>query len=248
MQQNPVRVFQSIAHPCGYFSDRIACNTVLDPDAPELADLYGFALQHGYRRSGGHVYRPACRQCRACLACRVSTERFRPSRRQKRCLARNNDLTIEIVPASLSAEYFDLYSRYLQARHRDGGMDHALPEDFERFLYTPWSPTRFIEFRDGARLLALAVTDFCSDGLSAVYTFFDPSQAQRSLGSFAILSQIRIALEQGLPFVYLGYWIEGHPKMDYKQDYRPLEVLRKNTWEDLDQARSQPLPDLTVSR
>ncbi len=234
MQRNPIRAFQSVAHPCGYFGERIACNTVLDPDAPELPALYGLALQHGYRRSGGHVYRPNCRHCSACQACRVSTQRFQPSRSQKRCIARNEDLRVHSVPAALTREYFDLYSSYLQARHRDGGMDHALPEDFERFLFTEWSPTRFIEFRDGSGLLALAVTDFCSDGLSAVYTFFDPAQASRSLGSFAILNQIRIAQEQKLPFVYLGYWIEDHPKMHYKRSYRPLEVLRNNAWVDLD--------------
>ncbi len=234
MQQNPVRVFQSVPHPCGYFGDRIARNIVLDPEAPELQDLYGIALVHGYRRSGSHIYRPHCFNCRACQACRVPVQRFRADRSQRRCIAGNADLSITVAPAALTGEYFELYRRYLQARHRDGGMDNAQPDDFERFLYTSWSPTRFIEFRDGPQLAGLAVTDFCSDGLSAVYTFFDPNLSQRGLGSFAILSQIRIAQEQELPYVYLGFWIDGHPKMHYKQRYRPLEVLRDGTWVELD--------------
>ena len=135
--------------------------------------------------------------------------------------------------AAYSEEYFALYRRYLQARHPDGGMDDARPEDFARFLYTAWSPTRFVEFRSGGRLLAVAVTDFCADGLSAVYTFFEPDEHARGLGTFAILSQIRLAAERALPYVYLGFWIARHPKMNYKARFRPLEVLHGNAWTEL---------------
>jgi arginyl-tRNA--protein-N-Asp/Glu arginylyltransferase len=109
-------------------------------------------------------------------------------------------------------------------------MDDARPEDFARFLYTPWSPTRFVEFRDGGRLVALAVTDFCASGLSAVYTFYDPDEHARGLGTFAILSQLRIARESALGYLYLGFWIEGHPKMHYKARFRPLEVMHDGVW------------------
>jgi arginine-tRNA-protein transferase len=163
----------------------------------------------------------------------VPVARFRPDRSQRRCLARNADLAVRIAPAAYTDEYFALYQRYLSARHRDGGMDDARPDDFARFLYTGWSPTRFIEFRRGEHLLGLAVTDFCPSGLSAVYTFFDPDETARGLGTFAILSQIRLARERGLPHVYLGFWIEGHPKMHYKARYRPLEVLRDGGWHEL---------------
>jgi arginine-tRNA-protein transferase len=112
-------------------------------------------------------------------------------------------------------------------------MDDARPEDFSRFLYTAWSPTRFIEFRKDGRLLALAVTDFCAAGLSAVYTFFDPDCSERSLGAFAILSQLRMARAEALPHVYLGFWIDGHPKMHYQARYRPLEVLREGIGTDV---------------
>jgi len=230
MRSDVVRLFQTLPHPCGYFPDRTAQNIVIDPSAPQLPQIYDLAVQRGYRRAGGHVYHPQCNGCRACVACRIPTAAFRPDRSQRRCLARNADLCVRTAPAVYNEEYFALYRRYLRARHPDGGMDDARPEDFARFLYTAWSPTRFVEFRQGERLLAVAVTDFCSIGLSAVYTFFDPDAHARSLGTFAILSQLRLARERGLPHVYLGFWIENHPKMHYKSRYRSLEVLRGNAW------------------
>jgi arginine-tRNA-protein transferase len=238
MRSDVVRLFQTLPHPCGYFAERSAQNIVIDPSAPQLPQIYDLAVQRGYRRAGGHVYHPQCAGCRACVACRVPVDRFQPDRSQRRCLARNADLDVRIVAAGYSEEYFALYRRYLVARHPDGGMDDARPEDFMRFLYTAWSPTRFIEFRDSGRLVAIAVTDFCAAGLSAVYTFFDPEQDARGLGTFAILSQLRLAQEHALPFLYLGFWIDGHPKMHYKTRYRPLEILRDGAWHELASRRS----------
>ena len=238
MRSDVVRLFQTLPHPCGYFAERTAQNIVIDPSAPQLPQIYDLAVQRGYRRAGGHVYHPQCASCRACVACRVPTDRFQPDRSQRRCLSRNADLEVRIVAAAYTEEYFSLYRRYLVARHPDGGMDDARPEDFMRFLYTGWSPTRFIEFRDAGRLVAIAVTDFCAAGLSAVYTFFDPDEHARGLGTLAILSQLRIAREQSLPFVYLGFWIEDHPKMHYKARYRPLEVLRDGIWRELASRRA----------
>ena len=233
MRSDVVRLFQTLPHACGYFAERTAQNLVIDPSAPQLPQLYDLAVLRGYRRAGGHVYYPHCGSCKACVACRVPVARFEPSRSQRRCLARNAGVEIRIVPAGYSEEHFALYRRYLRARHPDGGMDDARPEDFARFLYTGWSPTRFIEVRERDRLVGIAVTDFCAAGLSAVYTFFDPDSDARSLGTFAILTQLRIARAEALPHVYLGFWIEGHPKMDYKSRYRPLEVLREGIWTDL---------------
>ncbi|MFI4969389.1 MAG: arginyltransferase [Lysobacterales bacterium] len=233
MRSDVVRLFQTLPHPCGYFGGRTAQNIVIDPSAPQLPAIYDLAVQRGYRRAGGHVYHPQCGGCRACIACRVPVARFRPDRSQRRCLARNADLAVTLAAAGYTDEYFTLYRRYLGARHPGGGMDDARPEDFARFLYTAWSPTRFIEFRHGGRLLALAVTDFCAAGISAVYTFFDPECEDRGLGTFAILTQLRLAHEKSLAHVYLGFWIEGHPKMQYKARYRPLEVLHEGNWREL---------------
>lgn len=236
MRSDVVRLFQTLPHPCGYFSERTAQNLVIDPSAPQLAALYDQAMQRGFRRAGGHVYLPQCPACRACIACRVAVARFEPDRSQRRCLTRNEDLELRVTPAGYSEEAFDLYQRYLSARHPDGGMDDASPVDFARFLYTTWSPTRFVELRDRDRLVAIAVTDFCADGLSAVYTFFDPNLPRRSLGTHAILSQIRLAAEQGLDYLYLGFWIAGHPKMDYKKRFAGLEILRNGNWQALNRA------------
>jgi arginine-tRNA-protein transferase len=230
MKSEVVRLFQTLPHDCGYYADRSAQNLVIDPTAPNLAEIYGLALARGFRRAGGHVYHPHCASCRACVPCRVPVETFQPSRSQRRCLARNADIEARPVPAGYTAEYFHLYRRYLDARHADGGMDHPAPDDFGRFLYTHWSPTRFLELRKDGRLVGVAVTDVCPEGLSAVYTFYDPDESARGLGTYAILRQIAWARELGLPHVYLGYWIAGHPKMDYKRSFRPLQVLRIGQW------------------
>lgn len=231
MRSEVVRLFQTLPHECGYYGERTAQNLVIDPSAPNLGDIYERALPRGYRRAGGHVYLPNCQDCRACVPVRVPVARFRPDRSQRRCIARNADLAIRLTEAGYNDERFALYQRYLSSRHRDGGMDDATPEDFRRFLYTDWSPTRFIEFRLDGALVAVAVTDVCANGLSAVYTWFDPAHAERSLGSFGVLSQIKLARDNALDHLYLGFWIAGHPKMDYKARYQPLEVLADGQWQ-----------------
>jgi arginine-tRNA-protein transferase len=225
-----VRLFQTLPHTCGYFAERTAQNLVVDPGAPHLDRLYAGALSRGFRRAGGHLYLPQCGLCQACVPCRIDAERFVPDRSQKRCLRRNDDLVfVEALPG-YTDERHALYARYLQARHPGGGMDAAEAEDFQRFLAAPWSPTLFGEIRLGSRLLGVAVTDVTLAGVSAVYTFFDPDEAPRGLGTFAILQQVELARRRGIPYVYLGFWISGHPKMDYKRRFRPLQILRHGHW------------------
>lgn len=230
MKSDLIRVFQTLEHPCGYFADRQARNLVIDPVARGLPQVYGNALERGFRRSGGHVYRPHCVNCRACVAARIPVATFRPDRSQRRCLARNAEIDVQVVAPRCDDETFGLYRRYLEARHRGGGMDEAGEEDFERFLACAWSPTRFLELRLDRELVAVAVTDVLPQGLSAVYTFYAPEHAARGLGTLAILQQVQWARREGLPHVYLGFWIAGHPKMDYKARFRPLEVLRDGHW------------------
>jgi len=235
-----LRLFQTGSHPCGYWPEREARDLVLDPRDPRLATMYAQALDWGFRRSGDLVYRPHCAQCRACVAVRIPVQDFRPDRSQRRCAARNTDVQVRIVKAHRSAEHFALYRRYLQARHRDGGMDDHGPAEFDQFLVGSWSDTRFMEMRttaaDGApgALLGVAVTDRVPHGLSAVYTFFDPDQAARGLGTLGILQQIEWARREGLPHLYLGYWIDGHGKMDYKRRFHPLEAFNGRHWRRFD--------------
>ncbi len=243
MKSEVVRLFQTLPHACGYFGDRTAQNLVIDPASPHLSRIYDAALLRGYRRAGGHVYHPHCRRCHACVPARVAVERFRPDRSQRRCMRRNADLVLALEPAAYTDECFELYRRYLDSRHAGGGMDNPAHEDFTRFLYTAWSPTRFVTLRKDGRLLAVAVTDFASSGLSAVYTFFEPEASERGLGTFAILSQIELARERGLPHVYLGYWIDAHPKMDYKARFRPLELLGPDGWHAHERDRSDDVRD-----
>jgi arginine-tRNA-protein transferase len=225
-----MRLYHSAEHACGYWPGRVARDLVLDPHDPALPEAYAEALALGFRRSGALVYRPHCVGCRACVPARVPVAAFEPDRSQRRCLRDNTDLDVRLVPASHGSEHLDLYRRYLAARHPGGGMDGGDADDFERFLTGTWSPTRFLEIRDVDRLLAVAVTDVLPQALSAVYTFFDPDAPARSLGTFAVLQQIALARREGLPYLYLGFWIESHPKMRYKANFRPLQLLDGGEW------------------
>jgi arginine-tRNA-protein transferase len=230
LRSERVRLFQTLPHACGYFHARTAQNLVLDPAAANLPKLYALSLARGFRRAGGHVYHPHCPRCHACEPCRIDVAAFEPNRSQRRCLAANRDLVMVECAPGLTGERQALYARYLRARHPGGGMDEASDEDFSHFLAAPWSPTVFLEFRAAGRLLAVAVTDVCDTGLSAVYTFFEPELPRRSLGTYAILRQIEMTRERGLPHLYLGYWIADHPKMGYKARFDSLQVLGPDGW------------------
>lgn len=228
--QANIRVYQTVEHACGYWPDRLARDLVLDPTDPALASLYGPSLAMGFRRSGGHVYRPHCAACKACTPVRIAAAAFQPNRAQRRCQRRNADLELRWTPAECSDERFALYRRYVGSRHPGGGMDDPSPADFDAFLSCPWSPTMFLEARLDGRLVSVAVTDVLADALSAVYTFYDPDLAARGLGSFAILAQLAQARRDGREHLYLGFWLKGHPKMDYKRNFRPLERLVGREW------------------
>ncbi|HTL15215.1 MAG TPA: arginyltransferase [Thermomonas sp.] len=231
-----VRMFRTGAHPCGYWPDREARDLVLDPRDPRLPALYPLALDWGFRRSGDILYRPGCAGCRACVAVRVPVAEFAPDRGQRRCLRRNADVEARVVPAVRTAEHLALYRKYLAARHRGGGMDdHGAPE-FDQFLVGSWNDGRFLELRERGshRLLAVAVTDLLPDALSAVYTFYDPDEGARGLGTLGVLRQVEWARRDGRCQLYLGYWIAGHPKMDYKRRFRPLEGFDGRGWRRLE--------------
>ena len=227
-----VRMFRTGTHACGYWGDREARDLVLDPLDPRLPQLYPLALDWGFRRSGDIVYRPSCVGCQACVAVRVPVATFKPDRSQRRCLARNADIDARIVAPVRTEEYLALYRRYLRAKHPGGGMDDHGATEFEQFLIGSWNQGRFLELREHGshRLLAVAVTDLVDDALSAVYTFYDPDQSARGLGTLAVLKQLEWAARDGRRYLYLGYWIASHAKMDYKRRFQPLEGFNGRNW------------------
>lgn len=193
--------------------------------------LYSMLIAYGFRRSGDLVYRPHCKACSACIPLRIPAARFRPDRSQRRTFRRNQDISVNHSPAEFNEEHFQLFKRYLCARHADGSMVHSSKEDYVRFLCSSWCKTTFAEFRIGHQLAAVSVIDQLNDAFSAVYTFFDTTiSRQRSLGVFAVLWQIQEAQKQGLSNVYLGYWIKACGKMSYKDQYRPIEAYIDNRW------------------
>lgn len=225
-----LKFYATQPHPCSYLEGESATTLFLDPQQGIDRATYSKLSDLGFRRSGDHLYRPHCSACQACIAVRIPVQGFSPNRQQRRILRRNQDLQISEQPARFSDEYYALFARYIELRHADGDMYPPSREQFESFLVRPHTFSRFIEFRLDGELLALAVTDLMDHGLSAVYTFFAPEQERRSLGRFAILWQVAEARRRDLAAVYLGYWIKNCRKMNYKTEYRPLEMLVNQRW------------------
>lgn len=230
MAEGSVRVLQTVEHQCGYFPERKARNLVIDPGADGHQTIYDAVATSGFRRAGSLIYRPHCRSCQACEASRLPVADFVPNRNQQRCARGNSDLKVSLTEARVKPEYFDLYRRYVNYKHPDGGMENPESEDFEGFLLSNWCKSMFLEFRLGSELLAVAVTDHLGGGLSAVYCFYAPDHPKRSLGTFAILRQIELTRAYKLPYLYLGYWIKNHPKMRYKTNFHGLELFRTGQW------------------
>jgi len=230
MSASELRFFSTAPHTCSYIDGREAVTLFADPEADMTAHTYSQLSDLGFRRSGHYVYRPHCHACQACISVRVPVDTFIAKRNQKRAWLRNQDLTVKAVSAEWNEQHYALYARYIAARHRDGDMYPPTPRQYREFLTSDWANTIFYEFRRGDRLFALAVTDILASGLSAVYTFYDPSETYRSLGTFAILWQIHEAKRRQLPFLYLGYWVKQAERMRYKSQFRPLELLVEGEW------------------
>lgn len=232
-----LRFYQTLPHACSYLDEQEATTLFLDPQQPITPEVYDALTQIGFRRSGQDLYRPHCQTCNACQSVRVRVADFKPSRQQRRTLKNNQDLSWTIVPATFSQERYLLYENYINSRHADGDMYPASEEQFRVFLLVNKNWASLVEFRDpNGKLLAVAAVDKLKDGLSAIYTFFDPEQKQRSLGVFAVLWQLQQAALRQLPYVYLGYWINHCRKMNYKQAYQPLEILKQQVWQPFSKA------------
>jgi arginine-tRNA-protein transferase len=224
--------------PCPYLpgrAERKVFTHLIGLRAPALNDSL---TQAGFRRSQTIAYRPACEHCRACVSVRVVIADFAPSRGLRRVLRRNADLASEARPARATPEQFALFRRYVGVRHADGGMADMSMVDYQMMIEDSHVDTRLIEYRlpadapgaDADRLVACCLTDRLADGLSMVYSFYEPDFEQQSLGAFMILDHLRRATEAGLPHLYLGYWVEGSRKMDYKARFLPQERLGPQGW------------------
>jgi len=221
--------------PCPYLQGRTEQNIFTELTGPNTTDLYDALTQAGFRRSHNVAYRPACPGCQACVPVRVVAPAFEPGSSIKRIVRRNADLFEQDLPSRATAEQYELFIRYVSSRHGDGEMAGMTFGDYAAMVQDSPLRTFVTEFRDDeGRLRACALIDRLEDGLSAVYSFFDPEVDQRSLGTYMIVRMISKSLQLGLPYLYLGYWIEGSRKMSYKWRFRPLEGLTAEGWQPLD--------------
>lgn len=225
-----LKFYATQPHPCSYLSNRQAITLFMDPATSLDSNLYSHLSDIGFRRSGRHIYRPRCNGCNACIPARVAVNDFAPRRSQRKTWKKNQDLEVTAHKAINDDETYALYKIYIDNQHKDGDMYPATEEQFESFLVQCPEFCTFYKFRLKGQLIAVAVTDRLSNGLSAIYTFYHPESNRRSLGRFCILWQIEQAKAMGLEHLHLGYWIKDCQKMNYKIQYRPLEIYINNRW------------------
>jgi leucyl-tRNA---protein transferase len=226
--------------PCPYLAGKEERKVFTHLVGERAGELNNILTQGGFRRSQSIAYRPACEGCRACVSVRVVAKDFRPTQSMRRILRRNTDIAGEMRVAVPTSEQYAIFRAYLDSRHRDGGMADMTVLDYAMMVEDSHIETRIIEYRrrepgmagkrPGGELVAIALTDVLGDGLSMVYSFFEPEEANRSLGTFMVLDHIARARSMGLAYVYLGYWVRGSQKMDYKSRFLPQERLMPDGW------------------
>jgi arginine-tRNA-protein transferase len=223
--------YGTLPQPCPYLPDRMESKVVTELFGEGARSLHEGLSRAGFRRSHGLAYKPACRGCNACIPVRVPVADFHPSRSLKRVWRRNADLIASEKPALATGAQFAVFTRYQHWRHGDGGMASMDFNDYRNMVEDTPIDTMIVEFHDAeGKLFGTSLTDRLGDGLSGVYKFFEPSEPQRSAGTYIVLWHIERARQLGLAYVYLGYWIGGCGKMSYKTRFRPIEALGPNGW------------------
>ncbi|RIZ70807.1 MAG: arginyltransferase [Methylococcales bacterium] len=217
-------------HPCSYLDNHQAQSLFVHPAYPLTPSSYAHLMIQGFRRSGDQVYSPHCQHCSACLPIRLAVNKFKHNRNQKRCLDKNINTQATIKRPVFEQTHYDMYLRYQTARHNDGEMANASPEDYLSFLGSSWCNTVFVEFSINNELAGVAIIDQFDQAWSAVYTFFEPKFSNYSLGVYAVLWQIEQAKQQQKELLYLGFWIQECQKMTYKSNYQPFQLLIDTEW------------------
>lgn len=229
----PIQYYATATYPCNYLEGRIARAQVVDSSTPSRVRLYSDLIRDGFRRSGTYIYRPHCDHCQACISIRIPVNEFRPNRSQRRAVSIHKELVTTISTPFFSEEHYALYQRYQRARHENSGMDQDDVSQYNEFLVNTSVASQLIEFRDSGPtgdLRMVSIVDELNDGLSAVYTFYEPVPSQ-SYGTFNVMWLIERARSIAKPYVYLGYWVNDCRKMSYKTRFQPYELLQGGRWQ-----------------
>ena len=229
-----LQFYLTSAYSCSYLQGRMARSQVATPSHLITAEVYSELIQLGFRRSGAYVYRPLCDRCRACVPVRLLVDEFEPNRTQRRATKKHGRLTYHMLPLRYEQDHFELYRRYQRQRHPGGGMDQDDQLQYRQFLLESGVSTNLVEFRENDILRMVSLVDVVDNGLSAVYTFYDPEIEKTSFGTYNVLWQIERCRALGLPYLYLGYWIANSQKMAYKVLFRPMEGLVDGQWRRLE--------------
>ena len=228
-----LQFYLTAPYQCSYLDGREARSQVATPSFLISSSIYSELVRQGFRRSGTFTYRPRCNGCLACVPVRVDVNAFAASRSQRRVWKKTHHLDVSLHPLQDKPEYFDLYQRYQNARHHDGGMSNDSHEQYQKFLLHSHVDSMLVEFREAGVLRMVSIIDALDDGLSSVYTFFEPDIRQASFGTYNVLWQIELCRQLQRPYLYLGYWIKASQKMAYKANFQPLQGLVQGAWQAL---------------